>query len=77
MMRIDDSWGDVPPNWSVYIMVDDVDATVTKTQDLGGNVLMPATAAGEMGRFAMLQDPQSAVFSVMEFAGETSPPPGA
>lgn len=54
---------DVPPNWGTYFSVADPDATVAKAQELGGGVLMPATDS-PYGRFAVLRDPQGAVFSV-------------
>ena len=76
MMAIQESWGPVPPNWTVYFMVEDVDAAVAKVQELGGTVMVPPTAAGEMGRFAVIQDPQGGVFSVMEFNGPVDAPPG-
>jgi predicted enzyme related to lactoylglutathione lyase len=77
MMQMDASWGEVPPNWSTYFMVEDVEATVSKVTELGGNVLVPPTAAGEMGRFAVVQDPQGGVFTVMQFSGPVDAPPGA
>lgn len=76
MIQMDESWGPVPPNWSVYFMVADVDAAVVRVGELGGNVMVPATAAGEMGRFAVVQDPQGGIFTVMEFSGPVDPPPG-
>jgi predicted enzyme related to lactoylglutathione lyase len=77
MMRIDDSWGPVPSNWAIYFMVEDVEAAVSKVRELGGSVMVPPTQAGEMGRFAVVQDPQGGVFTVMQFSGPTDPPPGA
>ena len=76
MMAIDPSWGEVPPNWGAYFMVDDVEASMAKAKELGGNVLVPATAAGEMGRFSVLQDPQGGALTVMQFNGPIDPPPG-
>lgn len=77
MMRMDESWGPVPPNWAIYFMVEDVESAVRKVGELGGNVMVPPTQAGEMGRFAVVQDPQGGVFTVMQFNGPTDPPPGA
>ena len=77
MMKIQPEWGQVPPNWGVYFMVEDVDAAVAKVQELGGSVMVPPTPAGDMGKFAVAQDPLGAVFSVMEFNGPVDPPPGA
>ncbi len=76
-MQIDESWGDVPSNWSVYFFVEDVDATVAKAQELGGSIMVPATRAGEMGTFAVIADPTGAVFTAMQFDGPVDPPPGA
>lgn len=76
MMEIDESWGDVPPNWAVYIMVEDVEATAAKAKELGGNLLMEVTSAGEMGSFIVIQDPQGAVFTAMAFNGPVDAPPG-
>ena len=75
-MKIDESWGPVPANWSVYFLVEDVDAYAAKARELGGDVLVPPTAAGEMGKFSVLQDPQGGAFTVMQFSGPVSPPPG-
>lgn len=77
MMQMDESWGDAPPNWSVYFLVEDVAGNIAKAQELGGTVLVPPTAAGDMGRFAILQDPQGGVFTIMQFNGPVDPPPGA
>jgi predicted enzyme related to lactoylglutathione lyase len=56
----------MPPHWGVYFSVKDCDATVKKAQDLGAKVFMPPTDVPGTGRFATLQDPQGAVFSVIK-----------
>ncbi|MCB8945450.1 MAG: VOC family protein [Ardenticatenaceae bacterium] len=66
----------VPSNWQVYFMVEDVQAAAAKAAELGGTVLMPPTSAGDMGTFAVIQDPQGAVFTVMQFNGPVDTPPG-
>jgi hypothetical protein len=76
MMQITESMGEMPPNWGLYILVEDVEATIARTQELGGNMLVPATPAGQMGTFAVLQDPQGAVFNVIKYNGPADPPPG-
>ncbi len=58
-------------------MIEDVEAAVRKAGELAGNVMVPPTQAGEMGRFAVVQDPQGGVFTVMQFSGPVDPPPGA
>jgi predicted enzyme related to lactoylglutathione lyase len=54
----------VPSVWNVYFGVDDTDATVAKTEELGGSVLAPA-ADTPFGRFALLADPTGAAFAVI------------
>jgi len=76
MMAITENMGEMPPNWAFYFLVEDVNESVGKAKDLGGNILVPATPAGEIGEFAVIQDPQGAVFAIIEYAGEASPPPG-
>lgn len=58
--------GPVPPHWLVYFAVSDCDATVKKVTELGGGVLRPAEDIPEIGRFAILRDPASAVFAVIK-----------
>ena len=60
----------VPPHWNVYFNVDDVDATVAKAEELGGQVVAPAFDVPGVGRMAVLADPQGAMFNLM--AGDTS-----
>jgi uncharacterized protein len=68
-----------PPNWLAYIEVPDADATVGQAEKLGGKVLVPIQAIDQVGRFAVLQDPQGAVFAVITSANamgeETDPAP--
>lgn len=66
MMQIQKEWGDVPPHWLTYFAVDDCDGAVKTAESLGGNVLNPPTDIPEIGRSAVLQDPQGAVFAVIK-----------
>jgi hypothetical protein len=63
-----DQWKGVPPHWSVYFAVDDVDASVKRAEQLKGSVTVPPTEVAEVGRFAVLRDPQGAVFSIIKLA---------
>jgi predicted enzyme related to lactoylglutathione lyase len=57
-----------PPYWLAYFLVDDVDATVAKAKSLGGKVVAPAMDMPDVGRFAVLADPQGAVSAVFKSA---------
>ena len=54
------------PGWLTYFDVDDVDAATAKAQELGAAVHMPPTSMGDVGRMAMLTDPQGAAFYLMK-----------
>lgn len=54
----------MPPNWGVYFAVGDTDDAVTRVQSLGGALLMGPMDI-EPGRFAVVADPQGAVFNVI------------
>ncbi|MGI8897264.1 MAG: VOC family protein [Pyrinomonadaceae bacterium] len=60
--------GDVPPHWLVYFAVDDTDAMVKKAGDLGATTIAPAMDIPGTGRFAIIQDPQGAVFGIIKLA---------
>ncbi len=65
-----DGGSSAPPHWIVYVATPDVDATVADAERLGGKVLKAATDIPNMGRYAVLTDPQGATFAVYT-------PPGA
>jgi len=50
-----------------YIAVDDVDALVKKTEELGGKVSVPPMDVPEVGRMAVITDPTGASISLMTF----------
>ncbi|THB63572.1 MAG: VOC family protein [Desulfovibrio sp.] len=60
----------IPPHWGAYITVDNIENTLGKVKELGGNVIMPKTPIKDMGAFAVIQDPQGAVVSIFEFMEE-------
>jgi predicted enzyme related to lactoylglutathione lyase len=60
----------MPPGWFGYVHVSDVDSTVASFTAAGGRVLMPATDIPNVGRIAMLADPQGAAIYVMTPSGE-------
>jgi len=62
-----------PSTWSGYIAVDDVDATQARVLQLGGKLLRPADDIPEVGRFAVVADPQGGAF--MLFKPQRSDPP--
>ena len=56
------------PTWLGYIYVPDVDQAVGKIEAAGGTALMPAMDIPNVGRFAVVQDPQGATFALFKSA---------
>jgi len=56
----------VPPNWTSYVTVADADATAGRVTELGGEVVRDAFDVMDLGRMAVLKDPQGAVFAVWQ-----------
>jgi predicted enzyme related to lactoylglutathione lyase len=54
------------PIWLGYINVDDVDASVASIEGAGGKVLLPAFDIPDIGRIAMVADPQGGPFYIMK-----------
>ena len=66
MLEIQADWGEVPPNWVVYFAVTNCDATLEKAKAIGGHVDMAPIDLEDVGRFAIIQDPQGAYFTVIQ-----------
>ena len=56
----------LPPLWSGYIAVDDVDAMEARVLRAGGKVIRPAADIPGVGRFAVVADPQNASFMLFK-----------
>jgi len=68
VLRIDQSMRShgARPMWLGYIGADDVDTTVGKIEAEGGKTLMPPFDVPNVGRIAMVADPQGNPFYVMK-----------
>ncbi len=52
---------DLPPQWLIYIVVADVEASAERCRELGGKVLAAPKDMGGQGRYCVIQDPAGAV----------------
>lgn len=64
MMEIQPEWGPVPPHWLVYFTVADTDAALQQVLELGGSKVTDVMEIPQ-GRFAIVKDPQGAIFTIM------------
>ncbi|MGH9830077.1 MAG: VOC family protein, partial [Blastocatellia bacterium] len=56
----------VPHRWLLYFKVSSCDQAAARVKELGGNIHMPAMTIEKVGRWAVVADPQGAVFAIFE-----------
>jgi predicted enzyme related to lactoylglutathione lyase len=66
MIQMDGTWHNVRPHWMSYVHVSDTDAAAKRITELGGKVCVPPTDIPNVGRFAVVEDPTGAVFSIIK-----------
>lgn len=57
----------MPPQWGVYVTVDDVDTMAKKAEKLGAKIIMPLTDIPNVGRMCVIHDPQGAAISIITY----------
>lgn len=55
-----------PPAWSAYVCVEDVDATVAKAKEAGGQLLFEPMSVLDYGRMAFVVDPTGAALGLWQ-----------
>ena len=56
----------VPPHWQCYVSVENADATAAKLKELGGNVIAGPFDVMDVGRMAIVTDPEGATFALWQ-----------
>jgi uncharacterized protein len=59
-----------PPSWLGHVLVADVDETVLKVEGAGGKIVAAPMDIPDVGRMAVIADPQGAVVSAFASAGD-------
>ena len=67
IMAIPDEAAGMPPSWGAYVTVADVDALLPRVTQLGGKIIVPPHDIPDVGRFAVIQDPQGAMLSIINY----------
>ena len=62
------------PRWVGYVHVDDLDAAVERLKGAGGVVHMLLDPIPEVGRIAVVSDPQGTTFNLLQPDGPEAPP---
>ena len=65
---------DLPPAWVGYVYTPDIDAACESLEKAGGKVHRPPTGIPTVGRFAVVSDPQGAMFMLLAPQGPEQPP---
>lgn len=74
IMALSQDAAGMPPAWIGYIHVIDIDASTERLAEAGGKVhRQPADIPG-VGRFAVVADPQGAMFMFLQPSGPDQPP---
>jgi hypothetical protein len=66
ILAIRPDMGAMPPSWGLYWQVADCGASAAKAKALGGKVCVEPHDLPTVGRFAVIQDPQGATFSMFQ-----------
>jgi uncharacterized protein len=56
-----------PVTWTAYVTVDNIDETAKLAESLGGRVIVPPMDIPEVGRLAVLADPQGAGIAAITY----------
>jgi len=59
---------DLPPQWLMYIHVDNIDQSLREVRDGGGEIVAGPKKAPGYGRYAVIRDPAGAVCTLFEAA---------
>jgi predicted enzyme related to lactoylglutathione lyase len=70
MMRMPPEAGETPAHWLAYVMVEDVDESAKRVEELGGRIFVPPRDIPGIGRFAVASDPTGAMFAVYKGAAK-------
>lgn len=56
----------LPAQWLIYITVEDLDRSMSRCQERGGQVIAGPKGMGPQGRYCVIQDPAGAVAALFE-----------
>lgn len=65
IMQMTEEWGDMPPAWAVYFSVKNIDASLSKVEELGGKVVVPKFDT-QVGPISVVSDPQGGHFYLIQ-----------
>jgi len=67
LMKTPKEAGNMPPMWTNYVTVENVDETAKNAKELGAKIAVPPMDIPDVGRFAVFQDPQGAMIAAITY----------
>lgn len=67
IMDIPEDFSSMPPAWGSYVTVGNVDVQSALAEKLGGKIVLAPQDIPEVGRFAVISDPQGAILSLITY----------
>jgi predicted enzyme related to lactoylglutathione lyase len=61
----------LPPVWLIYINVEDLDKSLARCAELGGEAITPIKSYGGQGRYCVIRDPAGAFTALFEPARQS------
>lgn len=68
IMAMPDEAKGAPPAWGAYVTVDNVDQQIKRAQQLGATIVVQPCDIPNVGRFAVIRDPQGAILSLITYS---------
>jgi uncharacterized protein len=56
----------LPPMWLIYVTVEDINKSITRCIQLGGQVISGPKGMGGQGRYCIIRDPAGAALALFE-----------
>ena len=66
LMAVEAAGPGTPPQWFAYIAVDDIDGRCAAIAASGGAILRPPFPVPDVGRIAVVMDPQKVAFGLLQ-----------
>lgn len=66
MLAIQPIWGEVPPNWTVYFGVENLNEALEKVKTMGGSMQVQPMSIPNIGTLALITDPQHVYVMLIE-----------
>jgi len=63
---------ELPPVWLIYINVEDLDQSLKRCTELGGQAITPIKTYGQQGRYCIIRDPAGAHAALFEPAKQSA-----